>query len=93
MAFAYVMDFAGGTLDQYDRVISKMGFSPNGRSAPDSLFHWVAKTDEGLRVVDVWETEEAFHAFAETQIGPLTAAEGLAAPVVTAYPVHNYLKI
>jgi hypothetical protein len=90
MPYAFVMDFAGGTTDQYDRVISKMNLG--GKTAPNSLFHWVAPTEDGLRVVDVWETVEAFNNFAETQIGPLTAAEGLPAPTVTPYEVHNYLS-
>jgi len=91
MAHAFVMDFAGGTLDQYDEVISRMGFTPNGAGAPGALFHWAAKSDDGLRVVDVWETPEAFNNFADTQIGPITAAVGIEPPVVTAYEVHNTL--
>ena len=60
MAVAEQLDFKDGTLDQYDQVIAKMGFSPGGPGGSGGLFHWVTKTDDGIRVTDVWETEEAF---------------------------------
>ncbi len=91
MPMAFEMRFAGGTLDEYDRVIEKMGFSPGGKGADEAYFHWATKTDDGLLVVDVWESEADFNAFAEAKIGPLTAEEGLAPPEVTAHEVHNYL--
>jgi heme-degrading monooxygenase HmoA len=88
---AFEMVFTGGTTDQYDEVIAKMGFEPGGKGAPGALFHWVSKTDDGLKVVDVWESPEEFQAFADSQIGPLTHEAGLNPPDVTAYPVHNHL--
>ncbi len=33
MAVAVVMDFTGGTVEQYDETIDKMGFEPGGRGA------------------------------------------------------------
>ena len=92
MAIAVVMDFVGGTLAQYDEVIGKMGFVPGGPGAPGGLFHWVAKTDEGIRVTDVWDSREQFDAFAGEKIGPLTAEVGVPAPpTVTILDVHNFL--
>jgi hypothetical protein len=91
MAKAFVLDFEGGTLDQYDAVIEKMGFERQGAGAEGALFHWVTKTDSGIRVTDVWHTQEAFDAFAEAKIGPLTAEQGLAPPRVQSHEVHNWL--
>jgi hypothetical protein len=91
MAVAVQMDFAGGTLAQYDEVIEKMGFTPGGPGAPGGLFHWVAKTEDGLRVVDVWETKEQFERFGEEQIGPITAEVGINPGTFTVYEVHSYL--
>src|SRR5206468_12335139 len=65
VAVAVEMDFRGATLDQYDQVIEKMGLTPGGGTPPGAISRWVAKTDDGLRVVDVWETREAFDRFAE----------------------------
>ena len=49
MAIAVQLDFNGATLDQYDQVIQKMGLQ-SGSTPPGALFHWVAKTPDGLRV-------------------------------------------
>jgi hypothetical protein len=92
MAVGVVLDFDGATLDQYDQVIERMGFSPGGPGAPGGLFHWVTGTDNGIRVTDVWNSREQFEQFAEEQIGPITAAVGIQGPPqVTFYEVHNYL--
>lgn len=92
MAIAVQMDFQGATLEQYDKVIQKMGFTPGGTGGPGGLFHWVAKTPDGIRVTDVWETLEQFESFSRDQIGPYTAEAGIPSPPqVTVFAVHNYL--
>ena len=91
MPYAFEMRFAGGTLEQYDQVIEKMGFTPGGKGADDAYFHWAAKTEDGLLVVDVWDSEEAFEQFAAEQIGPYTAEVGIGPPQITPYEVHNFL--
>jgi hypothetical protein len=92
MAVAVVMEFEGGTLDQYDRVIELMGFTPGGQGAPGGLFHWVTATADGIRVTDVWESREQFERFAQDQIGPFSEQAGVTAPpVITFHEVYSYL--
>jgi hypothetical protein len=92
MAVGVVLEFKGGTLDQYDQIVEKMGFTPKGPAAPGGIFHWVTKTDEGLRVTDVWESREVFEKFAEEKIGPITQDVGVPnPPEIKFYEVHNYL--
>ena len=92
MAVAVILDFKGATLDQYDQVIEKMGFTPGGPGGPGGLFHWVTATDDGIRVTDVWESREHFERFADEQIGPYTQEVGIPAPPETTFhDVHNYL--
>ena len=91
MAVAVILDFPGGTTDQYEQVIGKMGFEHGGKGAPGGLFHWVTETDGGIRVTDVWESREQFQSFAEEQIGPYTQEAGLPEPQITFHDVHNYL--
>lgn len=94
MAVAIEMSFKGATLEQYDEVLKLMGLDdPNAPSPAGALFHWCAKTDDGIRVVDVWETREQFDAFAAEQIGPYSAQAGIPAPPeMTYYDVHNTLN-
>jgi hypothetical protein len=91
MAVAYEMRFDGATLEQYDQVMELMGLA-RGEPAPDgAVFHWAAKTDEGLLVVDVWETDEQFDSFAKEQIIPFTQQVGVGQPRITRHDVHNTL--
>ena len=89
---AVEMNFRGATMGQYDRILEKMGLSPGGPVPKGAISHWVAKTDDGMRVVDVWETKEQFERFAQEQIGPYAKEVGIAGePTIRFYDVHNYL--
>ena len=92
MAVGVVMRFTGATPAQYDQVIEKMGFEPGGRGAPNSLFHWVTETDDGILVTDVWDSREEYEKFAQEQIGPYAMEAGFPGPPeVTIHEVHNHL--
>ncbi len=92
MAVAFKMKFEGATLEQYDRVMELMGLDQGDASPEGAVFHWVSATDDGIVVVDVWESDEQFNKFAEEQIGPYTQQVGIPAPpVITRYEVHNTL--
>jgi hypothetical protein len=52
------------------------GFTPGGSGAPGGLFHWVTKTADGFRVIDVWESRQQFERFSKEKIGPLAAEVG-----------------
>jgi hypothetical protein len=90
MPIAVVMDFVDATLAQYDRVSEPAASEPGGPSPLDGcLFRWVTATDGGIRITDVWETEEQFERFAMERIGPITRAAGV--PWLTFYDVHGYV--
>jgi hypothetical protein len=93
VAIAIEMVFEGATLDQYNQVIDRMGLMDPESGAPEgALFHWVAETPDGIKVVDVWEDAGQFDRFASEQIGPLTQEAGIVGPPeMTRYEVHNYL--
>ena len=92
MAIGVQLDFNGATLDQYDQILQKMGFTPGGTGAPGGISHYCQKTDNGIRVVDVWESKEQFEQFAQEKIGPLAASVGFpGAPEITFFEIHNYL--
>jgi len=92
MPVAVEMNFSGATIDQYDQILKKMGLTPGGSTPPGAISHWVAKTDDGIRVVDVWETREQFDRFAQEQIGPYSKEVGIEGePEMRLYDVHSYL--
>ena len=89
---AIVMDFEGGTLEQYDEVIERMGFKPGGPGAPGTMGHWVTKADTGIRVTDVWAAKEQFEAFDAEQISLHRHRLGIDhPPTFTFYDVHDFL--
>jgi hypothetical protein len=92
MAIAVVMQFPGGTKEQYDEVITKLGYTSGGPGEPGGLFHWITFTDEGPRLTDVWESREVFDKFAQEKMGPAVEAAGVPGPpTFTFYEVYNYL--
>jgi hypothetical protein len=92
MPIAVILDLSGGTLDQYDQVGQRLGFTKGGSGPPGMLFHWVTKSDDGIRVVDIWESRERFERFSEETIGPASQEVGLPAPSRVRFcDVHNHL--
>jgi len=90
MAIAVLMEFPVGTVEQYDAVIEEMNLG--GKPGPGGIFHVAGPMEGGgMRIVDVWESQEAMEKFAGEQIMPITQKHGLAPPTVTVWPVHNTL--
>lgn len=86
MRIARTFEGKGWTSEQYDALIEKLG----GVAAPGVVFHWAAKTDDGMLAVDVYESREAADRLAE-QIGPAAAELGMPLPNITEYEVHATL--
>ncbi len=71
MAYAYVQDVAA-SWRQYERMASSL-IDP----APAGLIlHVAGPTDEGVRIIDVWESEESWERFRAEWLGPSIAALG-----------------
>lgn len=72
-------------------MIGRLGLTPGGKHLPGCLLHWVTETDEGIRIVDVWESREPYGRFAE-QVAPDGRAVGYPNPPETVLcDVHNDL--
>jgi len=88
---AVQLDFDGATLYQYDEINERIGLLPGGPpGASEELFHWVTGTDNGFRVIDVWQSRKAFELFAQDKLGPAFREIGLGPPAIRFYRVHNY---
>jgi hypothetical protein len=92
VAVAVQLDFHGATIEQYDQINERIGLLPGGPPSPQELFHWVAETASGFRVVDVWESREAFEKFEQEKLRPIYLEVGVAdQPEIQYFEVHNYL--
>lgn len=95
MPILMIHDAPGGTREQYEQVGARLAESGSFSSLSDwpaegILAHAAGPTDEGWRVVDVWESEEAFQRFGE-KIGPVLQEVGFPGePKV--FPLHNFVK-
>ena len=93
MAIAIQIDIPGVTLEQYDEAVEIAGFLPGGPLPPGALFHWVAKANDGIRIVNVWESRERYDTFAGTQADIIKQiGVDLASIAVEFFDVHNYLS-
>ena len=90
-----VFDFPGVTAQQYDRLRAALSDGKPLTNLADFrrvgyavVSHIVATTPDGLRIIDVWESEEAIERFRQ-KLMPLLERAGIpaAAPVVLA--VHD----
>lgn len=88
MAVCFTIDTPGGSEQIYDRVIEVVTgsgpFPPEG-----SIFHAAGPTETGWRVVDVWDSHEAFDRFMRERLGPALQQAAAPRPEVTEFPVHN----
>jgi hypothetical protein len=92
MAVAVEMNFKGATTDQYDQVIQRMGLKQGGPMPPGGISHFVTQTGNGLLIIDVWESRDAYEKFGKEQIGPYSQEAGITEPPETRFfDVHNYL--
>ena len=71
MAYAFVQDIAS-SWEHYERVAAGLTDPP-----PEGLIlHLAGPTDEGFRIIDVWESEQAFKHFQAERLQPAVAALG-----------------
>jgi hypothetical protein len=71
VAYAYVQDVAS-SWEQYERVAAALVDPP-----PAGLIaHVAGPTDEGVRIIDIWETEVAWKQFQAERLAPAIAALG-----------------
>lgn len=90
MTVALVLDFAGGTKEQYDEIVERMQLG--GHMAPGGQVHVAGSHADGWRVIDVWESPEAFERFRDDQIVPHVQAVGLAPPQVRTMDVDDEMR-
>ena len=88
MATVMRMHWSGVTPEQYDQVCTEVDWE--GQPADGGRLHIAGFDDDGLNVVDVWDSPEAFQRFADERLGPVTERILGAGnePEVAFYPLH-----
>jgi hypothetical protein len=88
MSTVMFMEWAGVTQDQYNQVLRNLDLDKNPPAA--GIFHVAGFTGGALRVLDVWESQQAFEKFQKDRLTAATQKAGLTSqPKVQFYPVHN----
>ncbi|MGA2521529.1 MAG: hypothetical protein ABSG81_12015 [Acidimicrobiales bacterium] len=91
MAVGVQLDFLGATLEQYDAINEIIGRLPGGPAAAHEVFHLASPTEDGFRVIDVWESTDAFDQFLRERLTP--AFEEVAVPnppSITTFEIHDF---
>lgn len=84
MAVCLVINIPGATLEQYDQAREALG-DPLGEG---QISHVAGATDDGMCVVDVWESRADFDRFMEERLGEQLQRLGFPQPQITEFPVH-----
>jgi hypothetical protein len=89
MGIAYLLEWPGVIEDDYNAVMDDLALS---KLPPGGIFHAAGMTDSGLRIVDIWESEDAFNNFFRSKLRKALEDHGLQPPQVSAWPIHNTLR-
>ena len=76
MAVVMIMQWPGVTPDQYEHVRNEVPWETDQPAG--GLGHIAWFEDDGLHVIDVWESPEAFGAFQAERLAPGVQAAGIA---------------
>jgi hypothetical protein len=71
MAYALVQDIAS-SWEQYEHIAAGL----SEPLPPGLILHLAGPTDEGFRIIDIWESEPAWQAFRAERLLPAIAALG-----------------
>jgi len=85
-----LIELDGFTTDDYDAITGEMEAHSGDGSAHPAVAHVVGATDDGLVVVDIWESGEAFAKFGEAELAPRMDADHIARmlPLVSQMHIH-----
>jgi hypothetical protein len=93
---AVVAVFEGVTQEQYEETVRRITGGKSRMESPGDwpveglLAHITGQGPNGFRVVDVWESEDAFRRFGETLVPILQEIGVEEQPEV--YPVHTFVS-
>ena len=88
MATVMSMEWNGVTQDQYNEVMPTLDLDKNPPAG--GIFHVAGFTGGTLRVVDIWDSQQAFEKFQRDRLQSAVQKAGInGQPKVQFYPAHN----
>ena len=88
MAVAMLLEWPGETQEQYERLMKLVKLESDPPEG--GLFHVAGPMPGGWRVLDLWESEEAFERFANERLKPAVEQVGIPdMPDPQFYPVRG----
>jgi hypothetical protein len=87
MAWGFISELSI-TVEDYDKLNAEIGDDP-----PGLILHAASRTDGGVRIVDIWQSEAAYRRFEQEQLMPAMGRLGWPAPETPPptqeFEVHN----
>ena len=88
MATVMLMEWQGVTPEQYTRVMSNLGL--DSKPPVGGIFHVAGFSGAALRVLDIWESQQAFESFQRDRLTAAVQKAGITTqPTVQFFPAHN----
>jgi len=88
MSTVMQMEWTGVTTDQYNQVMRNLDLDKNPPTG--GMFHVAGFTSGTLRVLDVWESQQAFERFQKERLTAAVQKAGITSqPKVQFYSTHN----
>ena len=75
MSVRIKMYWEGIKPEQYEKIHAASNYDTN--IPKGAIFHTAAFSDEGMHVVDMWESAEDFNAFVEARLKPIVKTLGI----------------
>jgi hypothetical protein len=91
MAFAFLVNPPSMTAAQYDDIMRALDAAGAG-APPGRLYHACVGSDDQLRIIDIWESQEALDAFVETLLRLPGEWEGLDPGELETVELHNMVE-
>ena len=88
MRIVMLMSWEGATLKQYNDVRKAVDWDK--KIPAGAVLHVATADSKGLRITDVWESEEDLNNFVQKRLMPNVKKLGITIePKVEVYPLHN----
>ena len=88
-----LIELDGMTTADYDALTADLAAHAGDGSAHPAVSHVVGVSDNGLVVVDIWESADQFAEFGETELAPRMGPERMAQMQPRIGKLHNHVQV